>query len=178
MIYSKLTILTNLVFYLYCEYLNVFDVEENLGRLPKLDNIIEDPFVLKAIAFSVNSKDMIYREILDVSIKKFKVFKKEFQNENLKNFKYYIYVLKNVKKYTTKWLTEEINLLNSKLFKNPNDTMSIYKRNIANFIYHKASDHAVDLVLKGEKISFDGWNSKKEPKEISTIVQKIKNEEL
>lgn len=66
----------------------------------------------------------------------------------------------NVKKFTSKWLTEEINHLIDKLYAKPDNRDLISKRNIANFIYHTASEYAIGLVLNGMDTSLTGWKSK------------------
>lgn len=62
-----------------------------------------------------------------------------------------------MKKFTSKWLTEEINHLIDKSYSKPDDKELVSKKNIANFIYHTASDYAIDLVLHGEDTSLEDW---------------------
>lgn len=62
-----------------------------------------------------------------------------------------------MKKFTSKWLIEEINHLIDRSFSKPNDEDVVSKKNIANFIYHTASEYAIDLVLRGENTSLENW---------------------
>ena len=69
--------------------------------------------------------------------------------------KYYRHVIENVKKYTSKWLTEEVYLLTIQTNEKPNDLELRKKRNIAEYIYFGEGDYGVELVLAGKNYPRD-----------------------
>lgn len=71
--------------------------------------------------------------------------------------KYYQYVFENVIKYTSKWLTEEVQQLTIETKQNTLNLQLRKKRNIAEFIYFTAGDYGANLVMENGDTSFTSW---------------------
>lgn len=88
----------------------------------------------------------------------------KIKDEHLNDAKYYRYIIENVKKYTSKWLAEELHQVTIKNRENPEDIQHKKKRNIGEFIYFTAGDYGVDLVMENKDTSFKSWTKKQKAK--------------
>lgn len=69
--YTLVNIFSKCWFFYSCIY--SFIIKK--GTIPEIDALIKDPFVLKAISFSVNYKDSVYKDVLvNLILLKLKIF--------------------------------------------------------------------------------------------------------
>ena len=95
--------------------------------------------------------------------------KHKYDNEYAENVAYYKYVIENVRKYNSKWLTEEVYQLMIKNKENVENLKIKKKQNIAEYIYNLAGDFGVNLVLENKDISFKSWIVKNKIKNLNKI---------